>query len=54
MYRLLVFGKHPYYLNGDKVDNLKERIKSMHSDVQNNLTKLQFSLFSRLTMTDAL
>ncbi|CAD8082600.1 unnamed protein product [Paramecium sonneborni] len=50
MFMLLNKGQHPYYKQGDSLEQILEKTKLMHD--QSSLTQLQYSLFKKLTELD--
>ncbi|CAD8176229.1 unnamed protein product [Paramecium pentaurelia] len=50
MFMLLNNGQHPYYNQGDTLEQILQKTKVMHE--QGNLTQLQYSLFKKLTELD--
>ncbi|CAD8171668.1 unnamed protein product [Paramecium octaurelia] len=50
MHMLLNQGQHPYYKQGDTLEQILQKTKTMHEQV--TLTQLQYSLFKKLTELD--
>ncbi|CAK89036.1 unnamed protein product (macronuclear) [Paramecium tetraurelia] len=50
MFMLLNYGQHPYYKQGDSLEQILQKTKTMHE--QGRLTQLQYSLFKKLTELD--
>ncbi|CAD8181692.1 unnamed protein product [Paramecium pentaurelia] len=50
MFMLLNYGQHPYYKQGDSLEQILQKTKGMHE--QGSLTQLQYSLFKKLTELD--